>query len=338
MSEPESEVIFSDTASRIDAFKKARESDQDDFDVYVYRVIQDSNKKVHNPFLHKYQNYLPDEQEIAEKFRGGKYKLQAIWYENKKQRSESWSYEIDEESFPVQSSLDSLPIKSGGDPTQTLMLLVADIVKSAYTTRAPVENDNSRRDPFELFTEVQGRMQEMYSRLMDIQGGVMERSFQMNLEKKFGLIENASVGGAADDEEESAGIMESGVVEIVKQIVDAAKLILPILGLPGAKPVVENIKKNPAFSKYAELANNPLIVQEVARALRKEYGDNKAGLLLKSFGINMVARPAPAPAASSRAPVQEVPARVVPAGKSKVAPGSKKPVKKAVTLSNVKKG
>lgn len=335
MSEPESEVIFSDTASRIDAFKKARESDQDDFDVYVYRIVQDSNKKVHNPFLHKYQNYLPDEQEIAEKFRGGRYKLQAIWYENKKQRSESWSYEIDEESFPVQSSIDSLPIKAGGDPSHTLMLLVADIVKSAYTTRAPIENSVSQRDPFEMFTEVQGRMQEMYSKLMDIQGNVMERSFQMNLEKKFGLIESG-VTAAGDDEEESAGLMESGVVEIVKQIVDAAKLILPILGLPGAKPVVEGIKKNPAFSKYAELANNPLIVQEVARALRKEYGDNKAGLLLKSFGINMVARPAPA--APSRTPVQEVPARVVPAGKSKVVPGSKKPAKKAANLSNVKKG
>lgn len=337
MSEPESDVVLDDTAAKINAFKKARDIEQVDFDVYVYRIVQDSNKKVRNPFLTKYENYLPDELEIAEKFRGGRYKLQAIWYENKKQRSESWSYEIDEESFPVQSPINSLPIKSGSDPTQTLMLLVADIVKSAYTTRAPIENDFTRRDPLELFGEVQGKMQEMYQRMMDIQGNVMERSFQMTLEKKYGLIEGSGTT-AGDDEEENAGIMESGVVEIVKQVVDAAKLILPILGLPGAKPVVEGIKKNPAFSKYAELANNPLIVQEVARALRKEYGDNKAALLLKSFGINMVARPAPAPAAPARVPVQEVPARVVPAGKSKSRPGTRKTVKSSAKLSNVKKG
>jgi hypothetical protein len=336
MSDSESEITFDDTASKIDAFKKARETEQANFDVYVYRIVQDLNRRVRNPFLTKYENYLPDELEIAEKFRGGRYKLQAIWYIGGKQKSESWSYEIDDESFPVQSAINSLPIKSGSDPTQTLMLLVADIVKSAYTTRAPIENDNIRRDPLELFGEVQGKMQEMYQRMMDIQGNVLERSFQMNLEKRYGLLEDGSVSAAGDDEGEGSGMMESGVIEIVKQIVDGAKLILPLLGLPGTKPVIEGIKSNPAFSKYAELAKNPLIVQEVARALRKEYGDNKAGLLLKSFGINMVARPAPA--APSRAPVQEVPARVVPAGKNKVSPISKKPVKSTAKLSNVKKG
>lgn len=330
MSETEPDISLDDTASKINLFKKARDAEQAEFDVYVYRIVTDSNKKQRNPFLTKYSNYLPDEQEIAEKFRGGRYKLQAIWYVNGKQKSESWSYEIDESAFPVQSSLSKLtPPSSGGDFTQNMMFMVADIVKAAYTTRAPVENDFTRRDPLEMFGEVQAKMQEMYTRMIDIQAGVMERSFQAKLENKFGL--GTTDDNQFDDEGESAGIMESGVIEIVKQIVDAAKLILPMLGLPGAKPIVEGIKKNPAFSKYAELAKDPVIVREVAAALRNEYGDVKAGLLLNSFGIKMVQRPG-VPAA--------VPGKPVPV-KAKVTQ-SKSPVKPANSskkqVANVKKG
>jgi hypothetical protein len=289
--ETESEISLDDTASKINAFKKAREIEQAEFDVYVYRIIQDQNKKTRHPFLTKYQNYLPDELEIGEKFRGGRYKLQAIWYVNSKQKSESWSYEIDESSFPQKpfsNSIVSPP--TNGDMSQNLMFLVADIVKTAYSNRPQfdTENNSPQRDPLELFGEVQNKMQEMYSRFMEIQSSVMERSFQMNLEKKFGITDNQS---SETEVNEDAGFMESGVVEIVKQIVDGAKLILPMLGLPGAKNMVEGIKDNPMFAKYKKLAENPIVVSEVARALRKEYGDRKAGLLLDSFGIKMVARP-----------------------------------------------
>jgi hypothetical protein len=308
--------VLDDTASKINAFKKAREIEQNEFDVYVYRIVQDTNKKTHNPFLTKYQNYLPDEAEIAEKFRAGRYKLQAIWYEGKSQKSQSWSYEIDEAAFPVQSASQSIlqsQIK-GSDPTQTMMLMVADIVKAAYTTRAPIENDFTKRDPLEMFSEVNNRMQEMYSRMMEIQSGVMEQSFKMNLEKRYGLINGAVAGDdQGEDEQGEGGIMGSGVVEIVKQVVDAAKMILPMLSIPGSKPVIESIKNNPSFSKYAELAKNPVIVREVAQALRKEYGDNKAGLLLKSFGIQMVARPAVVKPQSAALviPIKEVPGKKV---------------------------
>lgn len=333
----ESEHVIDDTASKINMFKKAREIEQINFDVYVYRVLRDSNRKISNPFLTKYENYLPDELEIAERFRGGKYKLQAIWYNGGKQKSESWSYEIDSESFPPQSPLSNIvPPGAGGDMTQNMMFLVADIVKTAYANRPTSEIESqSRRDPLEMFSEVQNKMQDMYTNMINIQANVMERSFQAKLENKYGL--NGSTENQYDDNEEGegAGVMESGIIEIVKQIVDAAKLVLPILGIPGTKPVIDGIKNNPAFSKYAELAKNPLIVKEVAQALRKEYGNDKAGLLLKSFGISMVARPGNIP---SRSPVKEVPATVVAAGTSKVVPGTKKPSKNNIKLSNVKKG
>lgn len=333
MTEPQEETqVQSDTASKINAFKKARESEQDDFDVYVYRVVQDSNKKIHHPFLTKYQNYLPDEAEIAEKFRGGRYKLQAIWYEKKEQKSQSWTYDICESTFPAQSSVPALPLSNNpGDITQNMMLIVADIMKTAYAVRPGVENEVSRRDPLEMFTEVQGKMSEMYNGMLDIQQNVMQRAFQNNLEKKYGLIGGTAVEQDAEDETEGTGggIMQSGVIEIVRQIVDGAKLVLPLLGIPGAQPVIDSIKKNPEFSKYAELAKNPVIVKEVAQALRKEYGDKKAGLLLKSFGISMVARPGIAVSAAVPAPAAEI----IPAGASKVRPGNKKPV-----VSKVKKG
>jgi hypothetical protein len=332
MIEPQEETqVQDDTASRINAFKKARENEQDDFDVYVYRVIQDNSKKIHHPFLTKYNNYLPDEAEIAEKFRGGRYKLQAIWYQGKVQKSQSWSYEIDESTFPAQSSISTLPISNNpGDVTQNMMLIVADIMKTAYAVRPGTENEVSRRDPLEMFTEVQGKMSEMYNGMLDIQQNVMQRAFQNNLEKKYGLIGGTAEEQNTDDEEErTGGIMQSGVIEIVRQIVDGAKLVLPLLGIPGAQPVIDSIKKNPEFSKYAELAKNPVIVKEVAQALRKEYGDKKAGLLLKSFGISMVARPGIAVSAAVPAPAAEI----IPAGASKVRPGSKKPV-----ISKVKKG
>lgn len=337
-SESESEVqLPDDVASKIRAFKVARDIEQIDFDVYVYRVRSDSNKKKHNPFLHKYENHIPDELEIAEKFRGGVYKLQAIWYEKLHQKSESWSYEIDEVAFPpVPVSPFPVPVANGagsGDMTQNLMFMVADIVKTAYTR--PVENSEPRRDPLELFGEVSDKMQSMYGRMIDIQTAVMEKSFQMKLEKSFGLTgdqsgENQTIEG----EEVEKGFLESGVLEVVKQIVEGAKMIMPMIGFPAAKPVVESIKKNPAFSKYIELAKNPVVVAEVAGALRREYGDKKAALLLKSFGINMVPRPgvsvsaAPAPAAAR-----------VSAGKSQSRPGTNKPeLNNKKKLSNVKKG
>ena len=279
------------TLSRIMAFKKSREAESTEFDVYVYRITQDHNKKVRFPFLFKYENYLPDEQEIAEKFRGGKYKIQTIWYVNGKQKSESWTYEIDESAFPANSSVKSLIAspQNSNDMSTNMMIMVADIVKTAYS-RSGNDSNESRRDPLELFSDVQNKMQEMYGKFMDIQQNVMERSFELNLEKKFGLIENKNEISEVDQNESATGMLDGGVLEIVKQVVDAAKMILPMLGLPGAQPVVDSIKKNPAFSKYTELAKNPIIVKEIAGALRKEYGDDKAGLLLKSFGINMVSR------------------------------------------------
>ena len=335
-SESESEVqLPDDVASKIKAFKRARDIEQIDFDVYVYRVRTDTNKKKHNPFLHKYENHIPDELEIAEKFRGGVYKLQAIWYDKKDQKSESWSYEIDEVAFPaVPVSPFPVPVASGstsGDMTQNLMFMIADIVKTAYTSR-PVESNEPQKDPLEMFGEVSNKMQEMYGRMIDIQTAVMERSFQNKLEKSFGLIGEQSGNEQQIDDEQEKGLMESGVLEIVKQVVEGAKMIMPILGLPGTKPVVESIKNNPMFSKYVELAKNPVVVAEVAGALRREYGDKKAALLLKSFGINMVSRP------GVRAPVAAAPARV-PAGKSQSRPGTKKPeLNNNKKLSNVKKG
>lgn len=316
-SETESEIPLDNVASKINAFKRARDMEQIEFDVYVYRSITDSNKKKHNPFLHKYENYLPDELEIAEKFRGGRYKLQAIWYEGKSQKSESWHYEIDEVSFPAVDPV-RIPMVNGstpGDMTQNMMFMVADILKTAYSR--PVVETEPQRDPIDMFGEVSSRMQEMYSRILDMQTSVMERSMQMKIEKSFGLIGDGSEEKPAEDEGEK-GFMENGVIEIVKQIVDAAKLILPMLNLPGAKPVVESIKQNPMFSKYIDLAKNPAVVSEVAGALRKEYGDKKAALLLSSFGIKMMPRPGAA------VPTAVVTQSRVPAGKSESRPGTKK--------------
>jgi hypothetical protein len=299
------------TLSRIMAFKNARKNESTEFDCYVYRVIQDHNKKVHFPFLFKYESYLPDEQEIAEKFRGGKYKIQTIWYVNGKQKSESWTYEIDESAFPVGSPIKSLITspQNSNDMSTNMMLMVADIVKTAYASRPINDSNENRKDPLELFSDVQTKMQGMYEKFMDIQQNVMERSFELSLEKKFGLLDNKNEISDSEDNASGAGMLDGGVIEIVKQVVDAAKMILPMLGLPGAKPVVESIKKNPAFSKYAELAKNPAIVKEIAGALRKEYGDEKAALLLKSFGINMVSR-TPVSVTSASVPIPKVTKKV----------------------------
>lgn len=268
---------------------KLGEETGNDYLVYIYRLVKDEESgKTKKPFLKKYIGVEPDPSEIAEKFRGGTYLVQFIWYIKKEQKHKAYTLDIDEKAFPPLPEKTNAISPYFGTPglsEQTQLQLaffheIADVMKSAYSGNgagAVVKQE----DPLEMFDSLMQTMESSYSRAMIMQQKIMERVLSRKMETMYGLGPDGEAVDAGAEE-------ESGIVgkyaPVVKEIVDGLKYVFSFFGAVPPK-MVEKVKND---GRFKELLKDPKALLVIGKALRQEFGDAKAAEIMRSFGVHMV--------------------------------------------------
>jgi len=265
------------------------------YQVYIYRIVKDEESgRRKKPFLKKYVGVEPDPSEIAERYRGGTYLVQFIWYVGKVQKHKAYTLDIDEDAFPP------LPKQSGSvvpyvgapgmsEPMQlqlTFIHEIAEVMKAAYSQNGAAAI--APRDPLESMSGIMTTMEESYSRAMGIQSKIMERVFTRNMERTYGLgPEGGDTTETAREEEDTAGIVGK-YGTIVKEVVDGLKYVFSLFGAVPPK-MIEKVKKD---ERFKELLKDPKALLVIGKALRAEFGDEKASETMRSFGVQMVIKKA----------------------------------------------
>lgn len=294
------------------------------FAVYIYRLLkEDEDGKKKKPFVKKYDGIEPDPAEIAERFRGGRYLVQFIWYVNKKQFSKAYTLDVDEDAFPPlpkagDRSLMPIGVNSSMSENMQLQMMtinaITEVMKSAYSSgngRAVVQSD-----PMETFAGLMSTMEESFSRAMMIQSKVLEKVYERNMSNMYGLTDNMSGSPAAStvavDGDGSLGKYGS----LIKDVVDGLKMVVSMFG-----SVPDNVVKTVKESdRFKELIGDKQALVVVGNALRREFGDKRAADIMKSFGVQLVFKNPQMIAKTPEIPVSG--AQDSPSGSRGASPGS----------------
>jgi hypothetical protein len=269
------------------------------YTVYVYKMIKDEEEGVRKSFQKKYIGIEPDPAEIAEKYRGGKYLLQFIWYIKGSQKSRSFVLYVDNDVFPPipkNNTLMPFQYPGGSSLSETMQLqlatmsMITEVMKSAYSA-GNNRQENVRADPFDTMESSMELMENSFKRAMQINNTVMERLLTRKMETQFGLGNDG--GNGAPEEDQPALVAK--YTPLIREVVDGVKTLFSLFGeIP--KQAIQKVKEN---DKFKMLLNDPKALVVVGSALRKEFGDAKAGKVMESFGVKMVPRP--------RQPVSQTP-------------------------------
>jgi hypothetical protein len=329
--------------SQIQCFAaKLGEETGNHFTCYIYRIIRDEETgRQKRPIVQKYVGVEPDPYEIAQKFRAGTYLFQFIWYVNKQQRNKSYTLDVDDEAFPPLSKQDTALIPYGtqsGLPDNMKLQLammheISDVMKAAYTSNGSREVQS---DPLEMFSGMMATMENSFTRAIGLQQKIMERVMERNMSTKYGLPMEGQIEQDLPD--------ESGLVgkyaPIVKEVVDGLKMVVGMFGTAIPQTVVRQVKGS---DRFRELIKDKEALLCVGKALRSQFGNERAVSLMKSFGVRMEFRPMEgdvsktppiaALAAPNPAPLVKDNGRKViqSAIKSKTAPRSKEKAKERKT-------
>ena len=288
------EIETETTEAKISNFAaKLGEETGNDYQVYIYRMVRDEESgRQSKPFIKKYIGVEPDPAEIAEKFRGGKYLVQFIWYVKKVQKSKAYTVEIDAEAFPPLPKQSNMITALSGNSNLSeamqmqlaTMATVADVMKSAYASGNNGPGRNVvQSDPLEMFSGLMETMESTFTRSMAIQQQIMERVFQRNMEKNYGLLTDETAPAPVESGELDQGLI-ARYAPIVREIVDGIKTVMSLFGeMP--KKVIDKVKSN---DRFQALLRDPKALTVVGSALRKEFGDDKAASIMNSFGVRMV--------------------------------------------------
>lgn len=265
------------------------------FKVYVYRLVRDSESgRMSKPFIKKYEGIEPDPQEIAEKFRGGKYLISFCWSKGKEHKSKSYTLDVDGDAFPLipKASGTALQISGASGMSEgmqmqlAMMQTIGEVMKEAYRNGGNAGAD--RADPMAQFSGLMEAMESTYSRAMNIQQKVMERVFTRSMENRFGIPhEGDGATATATAGEEPAGIVGQ-YAPIIREVVEGLKSVMALFGeVP--KNVIQKVKTD---ERFKALVKDQRALVVVGQALRKEFGDGKAAEIMNSFGVRMVVKPA----------------------------------------------
>jgi hypothetical protein len=267
------------------------------FFVYIYRMVKNEETgRMDRPFLRRYNGVEPDPQEIAEKFRGGKYLVTFTWKYGKQQKSKSYTLDIDADAFPPipkeisgNTSLISLAGNSGMSDAMKLQVImmqtIGEVMKEAYKNNSS-QNVQLASDPVEQFTGMLQSMEHNYSSLMAVQSKMFERVLSKNMEIKYGL--EPDNGGVSGETATDQGILGQ-YGPLIKEIVGGLKAIFSVFGDKVPKEVINKVQSD---DRFKELRSNPKALLAVGQTLRKEFGDAKAIDIMKSFGVVLKIKPA----------------------------------------------
>lgn len=284
--------------AQINAFAlKLGEETENKYTVYIYRYVRNEESgRYERPFLCKMIGIEPDPQQIAEKYRGGKYIITFAWKRGKgDHKTKSYTLDVDPEAFPP------LPKGSGGsfvpmiqnsgnmsDGMQlqlVMMQTIGEIMKEAYRNNAAPINQN----PLDNFSGILEAVETNYTRMMAIQQKIMERVYQKSMETRYGLTGEGEGAGIAADGSDDSGLV-SKYAPLVKDIVDGLKTVFSFFGDKVPPDVVKKVQSN---DRFRALIKDPKALVVIGQALRREFGDDKARDIMKSFGVNMVIKPVP---------------------------------------------
>jgi hypothetical protein len=293
---------------------------------YVYRVGRDEESgQRKNKYLKRTYGIEPDPQEIAEKFRGGKYLITFVWKHGNKQKTKSYTLDIDEDAFPA------LPKDAAGNnqimtiagtnnmpdamKMQLIMMqTIGEVMKEAYKANNVALSGHSPAapvDPYEQFGGLLQAMEQNYSGMMKIQSTMFQRMFEKTMENKLGL---EPVGGAADAPIDTQDVILGKYGPLIKELVGGLKIVLETFGNKVPKEVVRRVQSD---DRFKELRSNPKALLEVGQTLRREFGDERARNIMRSFGVDMVIKPVQQVIQTPDIPVKAVP------GPSKIEPRGK---------------
>jgi hypothetical protein len=258
------------------------------YQVYIYRIIKDDDSgRTKKPFVTKYIGQEPDPAEIAERFRGGQYLLQFIWYEKAggEQHSKGFTLDIDNDVFPpLPKQNPALGYTGNPNLSENMQLQLAflssvsEVLKAAYSSGG--NQKIVQQDPMDAFGGMLSMIQGTFQKAMAMQSTIYERVYMKGLEDKFGLSPDGSV---PVDGGEGSGVVGQ-YAPLIREIVDGLKTVV---GLFGTVPpdIVKKVKKDARFSELLK-DKDALIV--IGAALRKQFGDDKAREYMRKFGVEMV--------------------------------------------------
>lgn len=286
--------------AQINAFaSKLGEETENKYTVYIYRYLRNEESgRQERPFLCKMVGIEPDPQQIAEKYRGGKYIITFAWKKGKgDHKTKSYTLDVDPEAFPPlpkNSGGSFVPMIQGGNMSDgmqlqlVMMQTIGEIMKEAYRNNAAPVNQN----PLDNFSGILEAVETNYTRMMAIQQKIMERVYQKSMERQYGLTGEGDAGtaaAAAVEGAEDTGIMGK-YVPLVKEIVDGLKTVFAFFGDKVPADVVKKVQNN---DRFRALIKDPKALVVIGQALRREFGDDKARDVMRSFGVNMVIKPVP---------------------------------------------
>jgi len=164
------------------------------------------------------------------------------------------------------------------------MQTIGEVMKEAY--RSGNGGGRVQQDPMDTFSGVLEAVESGYSKAMAIQSKIMERVFTRSMENRFGLTGESDTPAPAVSENETAGIV-SQYAPLVREVVDGMKTVFSFFDkVP--KDVVKKVKSD---DRFRALVSDPKALIVVGQALRREFGDERAKNIMKSFGVNMVIKP-----------------------------------------------
>jgi hypothetical protein len=266
---------------------------------YVYRVARDEESgRTKQKYLKRYYGIEPDPQEIAEKFRGGKYLITFVWKHGNKQKTRSYTLDIDETAFPelpkeaaANNQIMSLAgMNNMPDPLKMqlfMMQTIGEVMKEAYKANnaaLPGRAPAAPVDPYEQFGGLLQAMEQNYSGMMKIQSTMFQRMFEKTMENKLGL----EPVGAADAAVDTQDVILGKYGPLIKELVGGLKIVLETFGNKVPKEIVKRVQSD---DRFKELRSNPKALVEVGQTLRREFGDDKARNIMRSFGVDMVIKP-----------------------------------------------
>jgi hypothetical protein len=282
----------------INAFAaKLGEETGNNYTVYVYRVVtdEDSGRKK-KPFCKKYVGVEPDPSEIAERFRGGTYLVQFIWYCKKSQKSKAYTLDVDKDAFPPVPKtpagvLGNQIVSSNLSEQMQLQMMtinsITEVLKAAYTNGN--NRPESRADPLEQFAGVMEVMEGSFTRAMQLNQKVMERVYLKSMEKKYGLEDGEIVQHEQPLQSTDDGGIIGKYAPMIKMVVDGISQLFAMFGDKGIpKQVVEKVR---ADDRFRALLSDPKALVVIGQALKKEFGTDKANAIMKMFGVKMIPKP-----------------------------------------------
>lgn len=271
------------------------EETKDNFKVFLYRWARDEETgKYKKKFLASLDSKQPDIDEIANRFRGGSYLLSFVYKKGNIPKSKSFMLDIDEDSFPIlpkniNGSTNTFPMMGNSNLSESMQLQlmtlqsVSEIMKEAYRggNQGAVSN---RFDPMEQFSGIMETVENTMQRTISIQQSIMERVFKKSMETRYGLLEE-NTPSTENQISDNPNSVISQYTPMIREIVDGLKTVFSFFGDKVPEKLVQQVKSD---ERFKSIAKDPQALMVIGQALRKEFGDDKAGEIMKSFGVKMI--------------------------------------------------